>query len=160
MKATTLRSTLLGLAPAFVLCAPFLLDSGGAQDPSAPASTKAEESGTLEIGYLEIVTPDRDATCDLLEKLHGVTFGDPVEALGNARTTKLAGGGSLGVRAPMHGAEESVVRPYFLVDDIEAGVEQATASDGELMVPPMATIDDGEFAIYMHGGIQYGLWKN
>ncbi|MBT6211199.1 MAG: hypothetical protein HOI35_14430 [Woeseia sp.] len=40
--------------------------------------------------------------------------------------------GLVGVREPMHEDEEPVVRPYWLVDDIEAAVEAATA--GELLV--------------------------
>ena len=41
--------------------------------------------------YLEIVTPSVNETCDALEKAHGVTFGEPIAELGNARTAKLGG---------------------------------------------------------------------
>ena len=64
----------------------------------------------MQTQYLEIVTPDVDALCDSYEKLHGVTFSTPVAELGNARTADLAGGGRIGVRAPMHEKEEPVVR--------------------------------------------------
>jgi predicted enzyme related to lactoylglutathione lyase len=138
------------LAPALVVCGALLPDSSEPQEPSE----------TLRVHYLEIVTADRDATCELLEKVHGVTFGEPVQALGNARTAPLAGGGTLGVRAPMHGAEESVVRPYLGVDDLEAAVAEAVAQKGEVAVEPTELPDVGRFAIYFHGGIQYGLWKN
>ena len=53
---------------------------------------------------------------------NGVQFGEPDAGLGNARTAALPGGGLVGVRAPMHESEEPVVRPYWLVDDIEAAV--------------------------------------
>ena len=38
----------------------------------------------MQVHYLEIVTPDVDATCAAYEKLHGVSFGDPDPVLGNA----------------------------------------------------------------------------
>ena len=49
-----------------------------------------------------------------------MTFAEPEPGLGNARTAVLTSGGMIGVRAPMHAAEEPVVRPYLLVDDVEA----------------------------------------
>ena len=74
----------------------------------------------MQIQYLEIVTPDVDAVCASYEKLHGVSFSAPEPGLGNARTAALAGGGLIGVRAPMHEAEEPVVRPYLLVENLDA----------------------------------------
>ena len=64
--------------------------------------------------------------------------------LGNARTAALANGGKIGVRGPMHEIEEPVVRPYLLVDDIEAAAELPS---------------QGTFAIYIQGGIHHGLWQ-
>ena len=69
----------------------------------------------MRIHYLEIVTPDVDATCATYARLHGVKFSAPEAGLGNARTAPLPGGGLLGVRAPMHETEQPVVRPYLLV---------------------------------------------
>ena len=43
----------------------------------------------------------------------------------------------VGVRAPMHETEEPVVRPYWLVDDIEASVAAAVEAGGEVAHPPM-----------------------
>lgn len=66
----------------------------------------------MQIHYLEIVTQEVDATCAAYAQLYSATFdaGDP--NLGNARTAKLTNGGMIGVRAPMHEAEQPVVRPY------------------------------------------------
>ena len=114
----------------------------------------------MQIHYLEIVTPDVDATCGALAKLHGVTFSEPEAALGNARTAEIAGGGRIAVRAPMAEAEEPVVRPYVLVDDIEAAAEAAVAAGGEIAHPPMEIPGHGKFAIYIQGGIHHGLWQN
>ena len=110
--------------------------------------------------YLEIVTPDVDAMCGTLEKLHSVRFSKPVAEFGNARTAALEGGGLIGVRAPMREDEEPVVRPYVLVDDIESAVEAARAAGGEIAMPPMEIPKRGKFAIYIQGGIQHGLWQN
>ena len=60
----------------------------------------------MQLHYLEIVTPEVDATCATDAQLHGVTFGEPEPGLGNARIAALAGGGMIGVRAPMHETEK------------------------------------------------------
>lgn len=115
----------------------------------------------MQIQYLEIVTPDVDATCANLAELHGVAFGEPVAALGNALTTALPDGGLLGVRAPMHESEDPVVRPYMLVDDIEAAAKAAEAGGATIAHPPMELPGGlGTFAIFIQGGIHHGLWQN
>lgn len=111
------------------------------------------------VQYLEIVTPAVDETCSTLEKLHGVSFSEPEAGLGNARTAELKGGGKIGVRAPMGEAEEPVVRPYVLTKDIEAAVQAAEASGALIAHPPLEIPGQGTFAIFIHGGIQHGLWQ-
>lgn len=103
----------------------------------------------MQVHYLEIVTPDVDATREALAKLHGVSFGEPEPVLGNARTAALHGGGRIGVRAPMHDGESPVVGPYVLVKDIESAVEAAKAAGGEIALPPTEIPDRGRFAIYL-----------
>ena len=66
--------------------------------------------------------------CAAYEKLHGVSFGEPEAGLGNARTAALANGGMIGVRAPMHETETPVVRPYVLVDDVDAAAASGRGS--------------------------------
>jgi len=119
-----------------------------------------EQEDGMQIQYLEIVTKELDETCAALEAVHGVTFGEPVAALGNARTATLAGGGKIGVRAPMRETETPVVRPYLLVDDIEGAVKAAEAKGATIAIPPMELPGQGTFAIYILGGIEHGLWKN
>lgn len=159
MKGSTLHFVLLFLAPALAWCVSaaagdplrhgrFTLDE---EDPQVPA---------MQIRFLEIVTPDLDETCATLAEVHGVTFGDPVAELGNARTAQLATGGRISVRAPMHASEESVARPYFLVDDIQSAFEAVQAAGVEVMHPPLEIPGQGTFAIYRQGGIQYGLWQD
>jgi uncharacterized protein len=114
----------------------------------------------MQIQYLEFVTPDVDATCTALTRLHGAAFGDPVPALGNARTADLPGGGRLGVRAPMAEHETPIVRPYVLVDDIDAAVAAAAEAGGEVALPPTELPGEGRCAIYLHGGLQHGLWQS
>jgi len=105
------------------------------------------------------VTQDVDATCAALEKLHGVSFSAPEAGLGNARTARLGSVGLIGVRAPMHESEAPVVRPYMLVEDIEAAADAAKAAGGEIAHPPMEIPGRGKFAIYIQGGIHHGLWQ-
>lgn len=153
--APRLRSLLALSAAALVLWA---YSSPDAQD-STPEATASDEA-TLQVHYLEIVTDDVDATCSALEELHGVTFSEPDDGLGSARTAKLRGGGAFGVRAPMAAHETPVVRPYLLVDDIEAAVKAAAAAGGEIAMGATPIPGQGKFAIYFQGGIQYGLWEN
>jgi predicted enzyme related to lactoylglutathione lyase len=113
----------------------------------------------MRIHYLEIVTGDVDAVCTAYAAVLGARFSKPDAGLGNARTAALPGGGLVGVRAPMRGVEEPVVRPYWLVDDIEAAVAAAVKAGGEVAHPPMAIPGHGRFAIYIQGGIHHGLWQ-
>jgi len=116
----------------------------------------------MRIHYLEIVTTDVDgavAAYAAYAAAHGLEFGEPDPMLGNAQTAELPGGGTVGVRAPMQESEEPVVRPYWLVDDIEAAVAAAVDAGGEVAHPPLEIPGRGTFAIYFMGGSQHGLWQ-
>ena len=113
----------------------------------------------MQIYYLEIVTPAVDAVCSAYAAANNVQFGKPDSGLGNARTAAMPGGGLVGVRAPLRETEEPVVRPYWLVDDIEAAVAAAIQAGGELAHSPMEIPGHGTFASYLQGGIDHGLWQ-
>jgi predicted enzyme related to lactoylglutathione lyase len=113
----------------------------------------------MRIQYLEIVTKEVDAVCAAYAAAIGVQFGEPDAGLGNARTAALSGGSLVGVRAPLHRSEEPVVRPYWLVNDIEAAVAGAVKAGGEVAHPPMKIPGHGTFAIYIQGGNHHGLWQ-
>ena len=113
----------------------------------------------MGIHYLEIVTADVDAVCSAYTAAINLQFGEPEVELGNARTAKLDAGYVMGVRAPMHEAEEPVVRPYWLVDDIEAAFAAAVEAGGEAAHPPLEIPGRGKFAIYFIGGVHHGLWQ-
>ncbi|MEL7296938.1 MAG: hydroxylase [Pseudomonadota bacterium] len=113
----------------------------------------------MKVQYLEIVTPDVDGICTSYSSAYGVEFGDPDQGLGGARTAKLADGGLLGVRAPMHDGESPVVRPYVLVDDIQSAVDAAASAGATVALPPMALPGHGTCAIVIQGGIDSGIWQ-
>ena len=113
----------------------------------------------MQIYYLEIVTREVDEVCAAYAAAMGVQFGEPDSRLGNARTAGLTGGGLVGVRAPLRETEGPVVRPYWLVDDIEAAVAAAAETGGKIAHPPMEIIGHGTFAIYLQGGNDHGLWQ-
>ena len=114
----------------------------------------------LNVHYLEVITSSVAETCDALAKLHDVEFTEPIAELGNARTTRLANGGRIGVRAPMHAAERPVVRPYMLVADIQAAVTAAEEAGATVAVPPMEIPGQGTISIVVLAGIEHGLWQN
>lgn len=113
----------------------------------------------MQIHYLEIVTPDVDAVCAAYAAAHGVEFDQPDAGLGDARTTTLPGGRLIGVRAPLHPSEQPVIRPYWLVDDIEAAVAAVVEAGAEIAHPPMEIPGHGTFAIYVQGDVHHGLWQ-
>ena len=154
MTVPTLRSGLALLVATLVLWAFSGSDAQTTADMQEPKGGEA-----MLVQYLEIVTPDVDETCSALEKMHGVSFSTPETGFGNARTAALKGGGMIGVRAPLREDEHPVVRPYVLVDDIEAAVEAVQAAGAEVAHPPMEIPGHGTFAVYILGGIQHGLWQ-
>lgn len=113
----------------------------------------------MHIHYLEIVSNDVDATCAALAAVHGADFAAPEAMLGNARLATLKEGGRIGVRAPMAEHDHPVVRPYLLVDDIEAASKAAEAAGAEFAMRATEIPGHGTFAIYFLGGVQYGLWQ-
>jgi uncharacterized protein len=113
----------------------------------------------MQIQYLEIVTKEVDAVCALYAAVNGVQFGKADAGLGNARTAGLSSGGLVGVRAPLRKTEEPVVRPYWLVKDIEVAIAAVVEAGGQIAVPPMEIPGHGTFAIYLQGGNDHGLWQ-
>ena len=78
----------------------------------------------MKVHYLEIVSHDVDAVCKAYEIAHSASFSEPDEFLGGARTCTLLDGSIVGIRGPLRDTEEPVVRPYWLVDDIEQAAER------------------------------------
>lgn len=160
---TILKSSLAALAlltPALHLCSCNRSIAASTQSPSARVEVQeATKEQSMLVQYLEVVSSDVDATCSALAKVHGVTFGEPDAGLGNARTAALKGGGRIGVRAPMAEHDLPIVRPYVLVDDIEAAVKAAEAAGGEFAMRTTEIPGHGKFAIYFLAGTQFGLWE-
>lgn len=113
----------------------------------------------MQVYYLEIVTKEMEEVCSAYEAACGVRFRPADPGLGGARTADLPGGGSVGVRAPMHEAEEPVVRPYWLVEDIRSAYAAALEAGAEEVHPPLEIPGHGTFAIYGRGGVHHGLWE-
>ncbi len=134
-------------------------DRGHSDTESTTHDEEQVEQAAMQVQYLEIVTPAVDKTCEALAAAHGVVFSKPVPELGNARTASLKDGGRIGVRGPMRDTETPVVRPYLLVDDIEAAVKAAEKAGATVALPPMEIPGQGTFSVYILGGIEHGLWQ-
>ena len=113
----------------------------------------------MKVYYLEIVTPDVDSVSRAYETAHQVRFGEADELLGGARTAVLSDGSIVGVRSPLRATETPVVRPYWLVEDIEQAVDDVKAQGAEIAVPPLEIPGKGKFAIYIMGAVEHGLWQ-
>lgn len=161
MKSLDIRLLFLVFVPVFalVLLAAGVSDGGPALPDETTAMTSSEKEHSMTVEYLEIVTPDVDATCAMLEKIHGVSFAKANPALGNARAADLKNGGRIGVRAPMHDAETPVVRPYLHVEDAAAAVAAAAEAGAEVMMGATDIPGEGKFAIFGLGGIQHAVWQ-
>jgi len=112
-----------------------------------------------QIYYLEIVTSEVDKVCLSYSKSLGLAFGEPIAELGNAKTAALSQDSTIGVRAPMHDAEQACTRPYYLVTDISQAVEQASNAGAEVALPPMDIPGRGQCAIIAFGSVQSGFWQ-
>lgn len=161
----TNRRDILRLGSASVAC-PLLAalhfgstaSEGGTPDAASSKNTTST-GAAMKIQYLEIVTPEVTGVCATYEQVHGLKFSEPDMSLGNARTAELPTGGLLGVRAPLRETEEPIVRPYFLVDDIEAAVAKAAGAGAKIALPPMELPGHGTCAIFIQGGAEHGLWQ-
>lgn len=111
------------------------------------------------IHYLEIVTPDVEATCRLYGTAYGWSFQAMGAELGNAFVAELEGGSLCGIRAPMHDQEKPIVRTYLRVNDIEMAVKEAEQLGAFIALDSMEIHGHGKIAIYMHGGIEQGIWQ-
>ncbi|SRR5690606_30574666 len=126
---------------------------------SAPHASASSGRQPATVHYLEIVTRDVDAVVAAYTASLDVQFSEPEAALGGARTVSLPGGGLLGVRGPLRDDEEPIVRPYWLVPDIEAAVDAVVAAGGQVAHPPLEIPGYGTFAIYYQAGNDHGLWQ-
>lgn len=113
----------------------------------------------MRVHYLEIVASDIEAVCAAYEAAHGIQFAPADPLLGGARTAPLPDGGSLGVRSPLHDTERPVVRPYWLVEDMEAALDAVCKQGAFIAHAPLEIPGKGRFAIYTHGDVQHGLWQ-
>jgi uncharacterized protein len=113
----------------------------------------------MKVHYLEIVASDVDAVCAAYEAAHDIKFGSADPLLGGARTAALPDGGSIGVRGPLRDTEEPVVRPYWLVEDINAALDAASRQGAFVAHPPLEIPGKGTFAIYIQGDVDHGLWQ-
>ncbi len=113
----------------------------------------------MKIHYLEIVTGNIDKVCRCYELAHNVSFSAPDPLLGNARTATLPDEVIVGVRGTLSDEEEPIVRPYWLVDDIDAAIASIEKNGADVMHPPLEIPGKGKFAIYILAGVQHGLWQ-
>lgn len=132
----------------------------GESSQSKEINKKPENEGTtMQIQFLEIVTPEADALCKQYSAIHGITFGEPDMNLGNARTAKMKNGGLISIRGPLRDTETPVVRPYALVEDLEKAVAAAKGAGAEIAIDKMEIPGHGTIAIVIQGGIECGLWQ-
>ncbi|MCG7550526.1 hydroxylase [Pseudoalteromonas sp. Of7M-16] len=113
----------------------------------------------MKVHYLEIVSVDVESVISAYEDTYKVKFGEAEELLGGAQTCILSDGSIVGVRGPLRDTETPVVRPYWLVDDIEQAVKSAQSNGAEIALPPLEIPGKGKFAIYILGSIEHGLWQ-
>lgn len=113
----------------------------------------------MRIHYLEIVCRDVSAQCAALERIHGVSFGQPLADLGQARVAEASNGILVGVRAPLAEHEQPISRTYLEVEDIAGAVREFEAAGAVVAYPPTQQGDTGIWAIYFLGDVQVGLWQ-
>jgi predicted enzyme related to lactoylglutathione lyase len=123
------------------------------------SASQAEPTSEPTVHYLEIVSTDVDAVTGLYERTCGLSFGPPDPDLGQARVATRPDGTLVGIRAPLAEHEQSIVRTYLAVDDIQRAVKKAEEHGAIVAYPPTAQGKRGTFAIVVQGGVQHGLWQ-
>lgn len=63
------------------------------------------------------------------------------------------------MRASLHATELPLVRPYWLVEDIDAALAAAVSAGAMIAHPALEIPGRGSFAIYILGDVQHGLWQ-
>ena len=111
------------------------------------------------VHYLEIVTTDVRAACDLYAKAYGWCFQAKGPELGNSFVAPLPDGSLCGIRVPMHEQENPIVRTYIRVIDIDGAVRRAEQLGAKIALEPVEIAGHGKIAIYLYGGIEQGLWQ-
>jgi hypothetical protein len=112
-----------------------------------------------EIHYLEIVTPDAEASRDFYSQAYGWRFEDMAPELGNAFVASLPNGSRCGIRAPMHDHETPTVRTYIRVADIDSSIQRAAELGAAVALEPTKISGQGMIAIYRYDGIEQGIWQ-
>ena len=112
----------------------------------------------MAVHYLEIVGEDVDTLVALYEHVHGLSFGPPDPALGQARVATFSDGTVVGIRKPLAAHEEPIVRTYLAVEDIQHATKKAEESGATSAYPPTRQGDHGTFAILIQGDVDPGLW--
>lgn len=113
----------------------------------------------MKVHYLEIVTPEPEGLCAQYAGSTDAVFGEPIAELGGARVASFSGSGMIGIRAPLRDSEGPVVRPYFLVSDMDEALSSASAAGGVIAMPATYLPGYGRFAILIRDGIESGLWQ-
>lgn len=111
------------------------------------------------VQYLEVVTNELDSTCAFYGAMWGLSFGEEIAALGQARTAKRPDGTLVGIRKPMAEHEAPIIRSYVAVDDIAVAAKAAEEQGAMIAYPPTKQGDYGTFAIVILDGVQHGLWQ-
>jgi hypothetical protein len=113
----------------------------------------------MKLQYLEVVTSNVAGVCSGFEAAQGLKFGPIDPDLGGARVAPLPDGSSIGVRAGLRETEMPIVRPYWLVEDIQAALDAVARCGAVVAHSPLYIAGKGTFAIYIHGGVDQGLWQ-
>jgi len=109
--------------------------------------------------YLEIVTADVEAARQLYGEAYGWQFEAKRPELGNAYVATLPDGSRCGIRASLHEQEKPIIRTYLRVADIETAVKEAGELGAMIALEPTEIPGEGKIAIYLHGGVEQGLWQ-
>ena len=111
------------------------------------------------IHYLEIVAQDAEAARDFYSAAYGWQFAESAPELGGAFVASLPNGSLCGIRASMHEQESPTVRTYIRVADVESAVAKAAELGATIALGPTELPGRGTIAIYIHGGVEQGIWQ-
>lgn len=112
--------------------------------------------------WVELSSPDADASAEFYRRLMGWTATDPDPAgeTGGYRMFQQDGKSVAGLMGQMDEAQPPAWATYVSVDDADETAAKVVAAGGTVMMPPMDVTDLGRMAIFADPtGAVFGVWQ-
>jgi predicted enzyme related to lactoylglutathione lyase len=110
--------------------------------------------------WVELNTPDADASASFYRELMGWNATEPTEGTGGYRLLQQGGQSVAGLMPHMQEGQPTAWATYVSVADADATAEKVKEAGGQVMVEPMDVMDLGRMAFFIDpSGAAFGIWQ-